>query len=242
MNLIRRPFMVATLILVAAAFAVEAGSRLWVFRAAKSAVSAAGVSRPGLGIPSLAALDALLLLTAVVIALVGMGVPARIVGRIQGIATVIVSFFGCLGSIVLLFTTFGLLMLMVGLLLSVPFGTAVYLALFGDFPRGTAAATLGFLMILKLVAAFCLVLASLQVLKSKSIVLLFLCSIGLTFLLAFLHAFVPGPLVSIADAIGALIAFIVAILWALYYLIGGILSIVKNLMVGRLTGKTVTSR
>lgn len=234
--------MVAALVLVAAAFAIEAGSRLWILDAAKDAVVPEGAPRPGMGIPSLAALDALMLLTVTVIALVAVGVPARLVGRIQGIATVIVSFLGCLGTILLFFTTLAALMLMVGLLLSVPFGTVVYLGLFGHFPRGTAATTLGLLMILKLVAAFCLVVASLQVLKSKSIVLLFLCSIGLTFLVIFLHAFVPRPLVSIADAIAALIAFVVAFLWAIYYLIGGIISILKNLRLDRLGGKTVTPR
>jgi len=234
--------MVAALILVAVAFAIEAGSRLWILAAAKDIVVPEGAPRPGMGIPSLAALDALMLLTTTVIALVAVGVPARIVGRIQGIATVIVSFLGCLGTILLFFTTLAALMLMVGLLLSVPFGTAVYLGLFGNFPRGTAAATLGLLMALKLIAAFCLVVASLQVLKSKSIVLLFLCSIGLTFLVIFLHAFVPRPLVSIADAIAALIAFVVAFLWAIYYLIGGIISILKNLRLDRLGGKTVTPR
>jgi len=242
MNLVRRPFMVAAMVLVAAAFAIEAGSRMWLLAAAKNVVTPESVSRPGMGIPSLAALDALLLLTTVIIGLVGMGVPPRIVGRVQGCATVFVSFFGCLGTIALFFLTLAALMLMVGLLVAVPFGTAVYMALFSGFPRGTAAGTLGLLMLLKLAAAFCLVVASLQMLKSKSLVLLFLCSIGLTFLVIFLHALVPQPLVSITDAIAALVAFVVAFIWAIYYLIGGIISILKNLRVDRLGGKTVTPR
>ena len=229
--------MVAALVLVGVAFAIEAGSRLWI-----KSPEATGLARPGLGIPSLAALDALLLLTMVIIALVGIGIPARVIVRVQGIATVVVSVLGCLGTIMLLFTTIALLMLMVGLLVSVPFGTAVYLAAFGDFDRGPAAATLGFVMLLKLAAAFCLVVASLQVLKSKSIVLLFLCSIGLTFLVIFLHALVPGFLVSITDAVAAIIAFIVAIIWAIYYCIGGIISILKNLQLGKLGSSTETSR
>ena len=240
MNLVRRPFMVAALVLVGLAFAIEAGSRFWI--KAQTAAGTTGLPRPGLGIPSLAALDALLLLTMVIIALVGIGIPARIIVRVQGIATVVVSVLGCLGTIMLLFTTIALLMLMVGLLVSVPFGTAVYLAAFGDFERGPAAATLGFVMLLKLAAAFCLVVASLQVLKSKSIVLLFLCSIGLTFLVTFLHALVPGFLVSITDAIAAIIAFIVAIIWAIYYCIGGVISILKNLQLGKLGSSTETSR
>ena len=54
MNLVRRPFIVAALVLVGAAFAIEAGSRFWI-RAAE-ATGTAGLPRPGLGIPSLAAL------------------------------------------------------------------------------------------------------------------------------------------------------------------------------------------
>lgn len=242
MQLVRRSFMLASLILVAAAFAIEAGSRLWILTADKGVAAADSVPRPGMGIPSLAALDILLLLTTLFIALVAAGGPARIVGRIQGIATVVVSFLGCLGTIALFFTTLALLMLMVGLLLAVPFGTAVYMALFGHFARGAAAGTLALLMLLKLAAAFCLVVASLQVLKSKSIVLLFCCSIGLTFVVIFLHALVPRPLVSITDAIAALIVFVVAFIWAIYYLLGGLKSIYKNLRVDRLGGKTVTPR
>ena len=39
MNLVRRPFLVATLVLVAASFAIEAGSRLWVLTAVKDGVA-----------------------------------------------------------------------------------------------------------------------------------------------------------------------------------------------------------
>jgi hypothetical protein len=239
MALIRKPFVVVSLILFAIAFAVEAGSRLWL-GVGDTAVSS--TSRPGIGIPSLAALDVLVLLTLIVTTLVVLGVPARLLGRIQGIAAVIVAFLGCLGSIALLFATIALLMLMVGLLLAVPFGTAVYLGLFGDFPRSDAAITLGLVMLLKLVGVFCLVLGSFQILKSKLIVLLLGCSIGLPFLLAFLHGFPPRILASITDAIGAIVAFVVAILWALVFGIAGLISVVRNLRADRLGGKTVTPR
>ena len=142
MNLVRKPFIVAALILFATAFAIEAGSRLWV-EAKVNGVTPENAPRPGLGIPSLAALDVLVLLSLVVLTLVVIGVPARIVGRIQGIAAVIISFFGLLSSLVMLMVTIGALMLMVGLLVAVPFGTAVYVALVGDFSRSPAALTLG---------------------------------------------------------------------------------------------------
>jgi len=237
MELIRKPFIVAALALFVTAFAIEAGSRPWI-----AAIAPKDASRPGLGIPSLAALDVLVLLSLVVLTLVVVGVPARVVGRVQGIAAVIVSFLGCLGSLALLMITIGLLLLMVGLLVAVPFGTAVYLAVWGHFPRSAAAGTIGFIMLLKLVATFSLFLGSAQIFKSKLTVLLLACSIGLTFLLTFLHGIPPRALASITDAIGAIITFIVAIVWALIFLVSGIISIVRNLRVDRLGGKTVTPR
>jgi len=240
MELIRKPFIVAGMVLFGTAFAIEAGSRLWI-EAKVDGVSPANAARPGLGIPSLAALDVLVLLSLVVLTLVVVGVPARVVGRIQGIAAVIVSFFGCLASLGLLFVTIGLLMLMVGLLVAVPFGTAVYLAVFGGFPRTPAAATLGAVMLMKLIGVFCLFLGSAQIFKSKLTVLLLVCSIGLPFLLTILHAFPPRPLASITDAIGAIITFIVAIIWAVIFLVSGIISIVRNLRIDRLGGGDVVT-
>ena len=49
--------------------------------------------------------------------------------------------------------------LLISLLLAVPFGTIVYLAIYGFFNRGGASATLSLLMLLKIVFAVCLVVA-----------------------------------------------------------------------------------
>lgn len=220
-TLIRKPFVVVSLALFATAFAIEAGSRLWI-----RTEGAGSLARPGLGIPSLAALDLLVVLTMIVTTLNAIGAPAGIVGRIQGVVGVIVSFLGCLGSLVLLFVTIALLMLMIGLLMAAPFGTMVYIAVYGHFHK--PAATLAAIVLLKLAGVFCLVLGSEQVLKSKLLVLLFVCSIGLTIVLSFLHGFPPGVLASITDAIGAIIAFVVAIIWAIIYLIAGIISVVRT--------------
>lgn len=223
-SFIRKPFAVVSLALFATAFGLEAGSRLWIHTH-----STGSLSRPGLGIPSLAALDLLVVFTMVLTTLTALGVSPAIVGRIQGVVAVIVSLLGCLGSLVLLFVTIALLMLMIGLLLAVPFGTMVYLAAWGDFPSGAAGATLAMVVLLKLAGVFFLVLASEQVLKSKMLVFLFICSIGLTVLVSFLQGFPPGILASITDAIGAIIAFVVAIIWAIIYLIGGIISVFRTI-------------
>jgi hypothetical protein len=224
----RTLLLVVSTVLMVLAFLLELGSKLWV-RASEAA-------RPGVGISGTAMLDVLLVLTMVLMLLVELGVPARVMGRVQGVATVIVSFLTILASFIMLIATIVLLLLMIGLLVATPFGTIVYLAVWGDFSRGGAAATLGLVMVLKLVGAFCLVLYTLQVLKSKSLVLLFACSILLTLVLSFLHGLVPIILVSITDAVGAIVALIVALIWGIYYLISGIISVVKILRVDKLDG------
>lgn len=234
----RTPLLIASTVLVLLALVLESGAKLWL---AHAAGLPAHTPRPGIGLPGTAVLDALLLLTMVLMTLVGVGVPARVVGRVQGIATAIVALVTIIGSIILLFVAIALLILMVSLLLAVPFGTAVYMALFGTFDRGGAAITIGLVMALKLAAALCLALYTLQVLKSKSLVLLVACSIVLTLVLSFLHGLVPGFLVSITDAIGAIVALVVGLLWAIYYLVSGIVSIVKILRVDRLGGAGLTS-
>lgn len=222
----RTPLLIASTACLLLALVLESGAKLWL---ARTAGLPAHTPRPGIGLPGTAALDVLVLLTLVLMTLVGAGVPARVVGRIQGIATVVVAFLTFLGALLLLFAAIALLLLMVGLLLAAPFGTLAYLALFGGFDRGGAAITIGLVMGLKLAAALCLALYTLQVLKSKSLVLLLGCSIGLTLVLSFLHGLVPGFLVSITDAIGAIVALVVALVWALYYLVSGIVSIVNDL-------------
>jgi hypothetical protein len=230
MDAIRRPLVIAAAVLIVVALAVELGSRLWI-------AGAVGVppdtARPGLGIPSLAAVDALLTMTLVIVAASAAGLSPHIVSRASGCVTTIVSFLTLLASLAMVFVALGLLLLMVGLLLATPFGTIVYLAVFGDFERGEAAVTLGILMILKLVSAALAFLGNPHVLKSKSLILLFLTSIGLTFVLAFLHGLPPRILVSITDTIGAIVAYILAIIWAIAYLIGGILGLLGNLRLRR---------
>jgi hypothetical protein len=230
MDEIRRPLVVAAAILIVLAFAIELGSRLWVAHAMGVPPN---TPRPGLGIPSLAAVDALLALSLAIVASGALGVSPNLIARASGCVITIVAFLTLLASIAMVFIAIGLLMLMVGLLLSPPFGTAVYMAVFGDFNRGGAAITLGLLMVLKLVAAALAFLGNQYLLKSKSTILIFGTSIGLTWLLTFLHALLPRFLISITDTVGAIIAYIGAIIWAIVYLIGGITGILSNLKLSR---------
>jgi hypothetical protein len=234
MDEIRRPLVIAAAILIVIAFAIELGSRLWVGGAALAPDS----PRPGLGIPSLAALDALLAMSLAIVASGALGVSPQLLARGSGCVVTIVSFLTLLASLIMVFVAFALVMLMVGLLLAVPFGTAVYMAVFGSFPKGSAAITLALLMTLKLVAALLLFLGNQNIIKSKSTILMFATSILLTFLISFLHGLMPGFLVSITDGVGAIIAYIAAIIWAIIYLVGGIMSVVTNIKIsGKKSGE-----
>ena len=183
-------------------------------------------STPGLGIRYLPLIDGLLLY---VVLLMGLGLllSRSVIGRLQGIVTLVLSFFGLLGAVVMIFVALGLLILMITLLVAVPFGTIAYFAGWGAFPTGAATATLGLILFLKIVFCILLILAHQGFLLNKGIVILSAVSLGATLLMAFLVDFPPGFLVSIADAIGALIIAIVGAIWLLVLLIGSVLATIS---------------
>lgn len=191
-----------------------------------------GRDQPGMGIQYLALLDGI---TLWVIGLMGIAlvVPERIHGRVQGCATAVFALLLILGGIVMIFVALGLVLLMVSLLLSAPFGTITYLAVYGSFDRSGASVVLSFLLLLKLGCAICLVVAQQRFLQRKGLVLLLLTSLLGNVVISFLHGFVPGFLVSITDGIAALIVAVLAVLWALFMLIGAIPAIIKVLRVDR---------
>jgi VanZ family protein len=182
--------------------------------------------RPGLGIPYMALVDGLLLfiLGLMVASLV---IPPRVQGRLQGIVTLIVTLLLILAAIVMVFFALGLLILMVSLLLSVPFGTIVYLVVFGFFDRAGAQVTLSLTMLLKVVFAVCLAIAHQSFLTDKGLLLLVGASFLCNLVVGFLQGFVPGFLVSITDAVAAIVVAIIGIILAILALFGSIVSIVK---------------
>jgi hypothetical protein len=183
---------------------------------------------PGWGIRYLAILDCLLLYT-VLTMVAGLFIPRSIVGRIQGIVALVLSFIGCLGTIALAILAFLMLMLMVSLLVAVPFGTLAYMAAWGHFPVGTAETTLALIMTLKLAFCVLLLMAEQSFLKDKGLVILAGVSLLATWAIAFLIDFPPFFLVSIADMIGALVISIVGIVWLIILFVGSVLSIVAVL-------------
>lgn len=265
MGELRRPFFIAALVLWGVVVLVEVGAPILLPRGDADPVALqAALDRerpedsdmsvrdllrarkenpptPGLAIPYLALLDALVLLT---LGLIGLSLllPERAHGRIQGVITLVVSFLDLVGSFLLIWVAFALLMVMVALFTSVPFGTLAYLAIWGFFDRGPAAATLSLLMLLKLGSAICLVVAQPRFLQNKGLVLLVLFSVLANVIVAFLHGLVPIILVSITDALAAIVIAVLALVWSIVLLIGAIVGVVKALKPGRRKRKREESR
>lgn len=224
---LRTPFFIIALIALLLVVLIELSSAAWL----PSQGGNYDLPAPGRGIPYLALLDGLVLFTLVLMAM-PLIVPPRLHGRVQGIATLIVSLLVLIASISLIFIAIGLLVMMVSLLLAIPFGTLVYLGAFGDFPVGAAQATLGTVMLLKLACVVLLLLAQQKFLENKGLVMIILTSLLANVVIGFAHNF-PRPLVSITDDIAAIVVGILAAIWALVFLIGSIPAIVKALRVDR---------
>jgi hypothetical protein len=186
-------------------------------------------SPPGMGIRYLALVDVILVFTTLMIAL-SLIVPEHVHGKLQGIVTLIFSFLLVLGALLLTIVAFVLLIVMVSLFFAPPFGTIAYLAVWGWFNTWAAAAVLGVVMLLKLGYAGCLVVAHQRFLENKGLVLLVLTSLVCNVIIGFLHGIVPFVMVSITDAIAAIIFGIVAIIWGIVLLIGAIIAIVQAIL------------
>lgn len=184
---------------------------------------------PGLAIPYLGLIDGTLLFTVGLMA-VALLIPDSIHGRIQGVITLIFAILLILASIALIFVALGKLLLMVGLLLSVPFGTIAYFAAFASFDRGAAAAVLSGIMLFKIGFIAFLLLAQQRFLQNKGLVLIILTSLLGNLIVSFLHGLVPGFLVSITDALAAIILGIIAVIWLIVLLIGAIPAIIKAIV------------
>jgi hypothetical protein len=187
---------------------------------------------PGLGIPDMALLDSIVLFT---VALMGLALilPERLQGRVQGIATLIFSLLLIILAIILILVAIGSLLLMISLLLAVPFGTIVYLIIYAGFNRPGADVVLSLLMLLKFGFAVSLFLAQQRFFQSKGLVLLILTSLLCNVLVSFLLGLVPGFLVSITDAIAAIVVLIIAVIWGIILLVGAIISIIKIIRLSR---------
>jgi hypothetical protein len=218
---LRWPFLLAAIIITVVVVTIELGS---VAPVVKDLLNVED-DPPGIAIVTMALVDLQLAFAAILYGL-GVVLPHATIGRLQGIASLILSILVILASIVAIFLALTLLMLMIALVASF-FGIVVYLALFGDFSRNEASAILGLLFLLKVVTGVLLVLAHQRFLQNKGLVLLVITSLVANLIISFLHGLVPIVLVSITDAIAAIIVAILALIWAIALLVGAIISIIR---------------
>ncbi|MGH2481481.1 MAG: hypothetical protein ACRDHW_17650, partial [Ktedonobacteraceae bacterium] len=184
-------------------------------------------------VPYLALLDSIVLFT---LALMGVALllPARLQGRIQGIATLIFSLLLIIFAFRQIFLALASLIFMIALFLSFPFGTIIYLIIYGSFNRSGADSVLSIIMLLKFGFTLSLLFAQQRFLEGKGLVLLILTSLLGSIIVSFLLGLVPGVLVSITDAIAALVVGIIAVIWGIILLIGSLIAIFKILRLDRM--------
>jgi hypothetical protein len=229
MNQLRLPFFIAAIVAFVIAILIEVS--------AKDALDWFGFldgsldqqKTPGMAIGYLALVDGLIVYSLAWM-VAGLLIPRSVTGRAQGIVSLVISILAFIATLLLIFATFALLMLMIALLVAVPFGTLSYLAAWGHFAVGAAASTLALVMLFKIVFCVCLVLAQQRFVENKGLVILVCLSLGLTWVTAFVHALLPGVLVSIGDASVALVIAIIATIWLLIMVIGSIVATVKAII------------
>lgn len=223
-----RPLLALALMLLLVTVLVEIGATALLGAAAVEAAprGADGLPAPGLAVPALALLDSLLLWVVLLIT-GGAVLPPALLARVQGAATLVATLVAALAAVTVVGAAMALLTIMSGLLLAPPFGTLIYLAVYGSFDLDTARVVLGAAITLKLVAAGLLVAAHWRFLENRSLVLLMVTSLALTAMAALLHGIVPVVLVSITDAIAAVVAAVVALVWAVPFAAGGIISALR---------------
>jgi hypothetical protein len=180
-----------------------------------------GSEPPGIAIFALVGLDVALLLR---FALTSFGslVSGSLQGKVDGLVTLVAGILLVLFGITTALSALALLMLMLGLVLAAPFGTLIYMGLFGSFATGTASALLSLALLLELASMAAFTLWNLHVLRSKSTVLLALTSLLLTAGVSLLHGIVPSFLVSITDAIAAIIIGVAGVVWGVVLALFGV--------------------
>lgn len=225
----KKPLFIVALILMAACVCLELGSGFFLASKVTGGQAAKDLTQPGYGVMSLALVDGILLYTIVLMG-VALLAPASLLGRLQGFFTLGMGLVVAVCSVLLVLTCIALLVIMVTLLMAIPFGTLVYFIVYGSFETGRSAATLSTIFTLKLAFAVCLVLAHARFLQNKGLILMFATSIAGNLLMAALHGFPPGFLVSITDTLGAILMAVLAIIWAVILLFGSLISIKKAIL------------
>ncbi|MDP9074900.1 MAG: hypothetical protein M3N98_12160 [Actinomycetota bacterium] len=184
---------------------------------------------PGLAIGDLALLDGLLL---VMVAIAGLSLrrsPPPAAGSALGPASLTASMIAALAGIFLVDVALSRLRAEVALYLSPPFGTLMYLALFGFFRREGSLFVLGALIVLKLAVSILVSRADPRFGQHRSVSGLLITSVVATIAVSLLYGIVPPTMVSTTDAIAALAVTVAGLIWALGLLIGSMTSVARGL-------------
>jgi hypothetical protein len=191
-----------------------------------SEVSSLSAKVSGMSVPSLAFVDGIFLFIMAFMA-AGLVAPQSITGRLQGIITFVFSILLLTAAVAYLLGALAKLLLMVGLLLSVPFGTIIYFIVYGSFPKGAMLALLSTIMLFKTGAVTALIIGHQRFLQNKALVLLIVTSFASSAIVSFLLGFAPGFLTSITDAVAAIVVGIIAVIWMVVLLISSLPAIRK---------------
>ena len=217
MNRLRAPFLYVGLFLFLAVVLMDLGAGPVVL----AILGESGQTPPGRGMPALVLVDALLFAQVIFLGFDALGL-GRLARWLNGPGNLVLSVVVIFGGIGLLFAALGLLILMISVLMALPFGPAIYAAIWGGFARGTAMGLLSTTLLLRIIAGLLLVLYDQSMLGKKRLLLLFFsCLVG-DLVVSFLLGLVPSLLCSITDAVGALIGAILGIIWAIILLIPAI--------------------
>ena len=193
---------------------------------------------PGYGVPYLVVLDTIFAFTLASMAS-GLIIPQSVQAQGQGYVTCLVALATLFGGIVMIFTALAALITMIALLLAIPFGTIIYLIVYGSFDTSTANAILAFVMGLKILSIICILLAHQGFIQRIGLLLLVLSSLVVNIIVTFLLGFPPGFLVSIADAIAGIVVALCGVIWSIPLLIAAIIAMIKVLGLLRRAGSVV---
>jgi len=164
----------------------------------------------------------------ILISLIGMLITKASVHRVGMIISLINSIIVIFISIFLIVQAILKLIIMIGLLLALPFGPLIYMAIYGAFPKGPVLILGGLGLLCKIVAAVLLWIGGSQMIRIKSATLLLITGFVTFFIIEFGLGFVPGIFCSIADAIIGIIIAIVVIIWSIFILIGSITGVLSK--------------
>ncbi|CAA6806333.1 MAG: Unknown protein [uncultured Thiotrichaceae bacterium] len=218
---LRKPFLVAAFITCILSLLLQVGSAF-----------ASTDEPPGLAILYLSLME-MLIIFSLGLMLLSLIIGPRVQGRLQGILTIVFSIFIISMAAVMIVKALAQLTMMISLLVAAPFGTIVYLGTYGSFDTAVSQGILGLLLVLKLALFALLIAAHQRFIQNKGLMRLLLISIGLILLTTFLHTIVPGILVSITDAVAALIVAILALIGAVIFLVFSIPPVLKALRLDR---------